>query len=105
MKTQGEKKIVLVTGGCGYIGSHTILELIRQTDFVPVSIDNLANSYGGTVDRIKQISGKEVKNHEIDICDRDVLRNTLAQYKGQIAGVIHFAALKSVPDSVKTPLS
>lgn len=104
MKTQGEKKIVLVTGGCGYIGSHTILELIRQTDFIPVSIDNLVNSFEDSLHKIKEITGVEVKNHAIDLCDEEGIKGIQQLYTGKVAGIIHFAALKSVPESVAFPL-
>lgn len=94
---------IIVTGGAGYIGSHTILELIRNTDFEVVSIDNYLNSDKSTYDRIEKITGKRVKYLEIDICDLAALRNELEKIENPV-GVIHFAALKSVPESVEKPL-
>ncbi len=94
---------IIVTGGAGYIGSHTILELIRHTDFEVVSIDNYLNSEKSTYERIKKITGKEVKYLEIDICDLKALKRGIEKIENPV-GVIHFAALKSVPESVEKPL-
>lgn len=94
---------VIVTGGCGYIGSHTILELIENTDYHVVSIDNYLNSSEQTLDRIEQISGKRVVNHNVNLCDYDALKKVLLA-ENNIIGIIHFAALKSVPDSVANPI-
>jgi len=96
------KEIVIVTGGAGYIGSHTIIELIEKTDFNVVSIDNFSNSDRVTFDRIKDVTGVEVKNYNIDLCNKEVLFNTVEE--SNIIGVIHFAAFKSVPESVENPM-
>jgi len=96
------KKDILVTGGAGYIGSHTIIELLETTDFNVISADNLSNASAKTFERIEQITGKKVKNYEIDLCDKKSVEHLFENEKN-IAGVIHFAALKSVPDSVSHP--
>lgn len=96
-------KTVVVTGGCGYIGSHTILELIEHTDFNIISIDNYLNSTADTLDRIEEISGRRIHNYEVDLCDYEKLAKTLKELN-DVIGVIHFAALKSVPDSVADPV-
>ena len=97
------KKKILVTGGNGYIGSHTLIQLIRDGGFDVVSIDNLSRSARGTMDRIEKITGCRVKNYETDLCD---LAATCAVFEqeGPIDGVIHFAAYKCVPESVEKPL-
>lgn len=94
---------ILVTGGTGYIGSHYIIEQIRNTEWDIVSIDNYLNSSPKTIDRIKKITGRKVRNYEIDLRDK---RSTLKFFEdqGDIRGIVHFAALKSVPESVEAPL-
>jgi UDP-glucose 4-epimerase len=94
---------VLVTGGCGYIGSHTIIELLAQTNFEIISIDNFSNSSIAAMQRVEKISGKKVENLAIDLCDLQALENVFAQ-NYDIVGIIHFAASKSVPESVANPL-
>ncbi len=94
---------ILVTGGCGYIGSHTIIEILSQTNFEVVSADNLLNSSVHTLDRIKQITGKTVKNYFVDLCDLEKTEQIFEE-NPDFVGVIHFAALKSVPESVAQPL-
>lgn len=93
---------IFITGGAGYIGSHTIIELLETTDFNIVSIDNFSNSTPQTFDRIKKITGKEVKNYEIDLCDKNATEKIFEKEKN-IIGIIHFAAFKSVPESVSNP--
>jgi UDP-glucose 4-epimerase len=95
-------KTILITGGAGYIGSHTIIELLESTDFKVISIDNFSNSSPKTFDRIEQITGKRIKNFEINLCDFEALETALSEIK--IDGVIHFAAYKSVPESVDQPI-
>ncbi len=92
-----------MTGGCGYIGSHTAIEILRQTDWAVVSIDNHLNSDPLTVQRIEAATGRAMENHAVDLCDAEALGEVFARI-GELAGVIHFAALKSVPDSVAQPL-
>lgn len=92
---------ILVTGGCGYIGSHTIVDLI-DNGFEVISVDNNIRSKKETIDRIFQITGKRIKNYKIDICNIKSLRKIFI--KEDIKCIVHFAALKSVPESVKKPL-
>ncbi|MES2761303.1 MAG: UDP-glucose 4-epimerase GalE [Bacteroidota bacterium] len=94
---------IIVTGGAGYIGSHTIIELLQQTNYTIVSVDNFSNSNTDTFDRIENITGKRVKNLNVDICNLEALELALGSVKNPI-GVIHFAAHKSVPQSVSDPL-
>ncbi len=95
-------KKVLVTGGCGYIGAHTILDLI-ENNFEPVCVDNNSRSTTALLEGIKNISGKSVKNYKVDLCNFD---DTYAvfQENTDIEGVIHFAAFKAVGESVEKPL-
>lgn len=95
---------IIVTGGAGYIGSHTIIELLQQTTFTIVSIDNFSNSTSETYDRIEKITGKKIKNFEIDLCDYQALEKVMNQIENPV-GIIHFAAYKAVGDSVIDPLS
>lgn len=94
---------IIVTGGAGYIGSHTIIELLQQTDYNVVSIDNFSNSNPDTFERIEKITGKQVKNLNVDICNLEALELAIGKIKNPI-GIIHFAAFKSVPQSVADPL-
>ena len=94
---------ILVTGGNGYIGSHTLIQLIRSGAFEVVSIDNLSRSARGTMDRIERITGRRVVNHELDLCDRAATLSVFEK-EGPIDGVIHFAAYKCVPESVEKPV-
>ncbi|MBT30904.1 MAG: UDP-glucose 4-epimerase GalE [Thalassobius sp.] len=93
---------ILVTGGCGYIGSHTIIQIIRNTDFEVISVDNCLNSSEDTICRIEEITGKQVKNYNVDLRDREKTAAIFEENK-DITGVIHFAALKAVGESVEKP--
>jgi UDP-glucose 4-epimerase len=93
---------ILVTGGLGYIGTHTIVDLL-QKGFDVVSVDNLINSNQDKLSGIFQITGKRVKNYTIDVCDFDLLSEVFEIEKP--TDIIHFAALKSVPQSVNDPLN
>lgn len=93
---------ILITGGCGYIGSHTAIDLLNK-GFEVISIDNLSRSKTFIADRIRDISGKPFHNYRVDCRDLTKLRNIIDQH-GQIAGIIHFAAFKSVGESVAKPL-
>lgn len=93
---------VLVTGGTGYIGSHTVVEL-QNAGYEVVIIDNLSNSNVGVLDGIFQITGKKPEFEEIDITDETALKDFFSRQK-DISSVIHFAALKAVGESVQNPL-
>lgn len=96
------KKTIIVTGGAGYIGSHTIIELLERNEFNVVSIDNYSNSSSKTFERIEKVTGKKVYNYQTDICNRIELEK-IFEKENNIAGIIHFAAFKSVPESVSNP--
>lgn len=93
---------ILVTGGCGYIGSHTIVDLI-ENGFDVISVDDNSRSTDYLLDGIQKITGKKVKNYHVDLKNFD---DTLAifQENNDIDGVIHFAAYKAVGESVEEPL-
>lgn len=94
-------KKLLLTGGAGYIGSHTAVELL-DSGYEVIIYDNLSNASEVAIDRIEEITGKNVTFYEADILDEDFLKEVLEKEK--IDTVIHFAALKSVGESVKKPL-
>lgn len=94
-------KTTLVTGGAGYIGSHTLIELINN-NFEVVVIDNLANSSRESLRRVEQIAGYEIPFIEADVRDQSVLDDIFTTYN--IDSVIHFAGLKAVGESVAKPL-
>jgi UDP-glucose 4-epimerase len=95
-------KKILVTGGTGYIGSHTVVELI-QSGFEVVVIDNLSNSNARIIDQIGRITGKKPRFYELDLCNDAALR-VFFRENHDLAGVIHFAAFKAVGESVEFPL-
>lgn len=92
---------ILVTGGAGYIGSHTCIELLNA-GYEVVVLDNLYNSSEKALERVKQITGKDLTFYEADILDKEALEKIFD--KEQIDGVIHFAGLKAVGESVAKPL-
>jgi len=99
---------VLLTGGAGYVGSHTVLELLNL-DYEVVVVDNLVNSYKALdsdlpecLRRIEKLSGRKVIFHTLDIGDRQALSTVFKKYK--IFCVVHFAALKAVGESCQKPL-
>ena len=94
-------KTTLVTGGAGYIGSHTLIELINN-NFKVVVIDNLANSSRESLRRVKQITGHNIPFIEADVRDQSALNDIFTTYS--IDSVIHFAGLKAVGESVAKPL-
>lgn len=96
------KNTIIITGGAGYIGSHTIIELLETTDFKVISIDNFSNSSSRTFDRIEKITDKKVCNYDVDLCNKTELEKVFENEKN-IVGVIHFAAYKSVGESVSNP--
>jgi UDP-glucose 4-epimerase len=93
---------ILVTGGCGYIGVHTLVDLI-ENGFEVISADNNSRSKDNILESVEKITGKKIKNYKVDLCIYD---DTVAifQENPDIKGIIHFAAYKSVGESVKNPL-
>lgn len=96
----GESKTILLTGGAGYIGSHTALELLRAKHKV-IIIDNLCNSSLEAIKRIEKLTQREIPFHQVDVRDRAGLDSVFKQY--QIDSVIHFAGYKAVGESVENP--
>ncbi len=93
---------ILVTGGCGYIGSHTIVDLI-ENGFDVISADNNSRSNAAILNGVEKITGKKVKNYKVDLCNFDDT-HAIFQENTDIAGIIHFAAYKAVGESVEKPL-
>jgi len=93
---------ILVTGGCGYIGSHTIVDLI-DNGYEVVCVDSNERSNAGALDGVKQITGVEVPHYQIDLCDLEATRKVFEAHR-DISGIIHFAAYKAVGESVEKPL-
>lgn len=92
---------VLVTGGAGYIGSHTCVELI-EAGHTPIVIDNLSNSNPESLHRVAEITGKTVEFIEGDVRDEALLEKIFAEH--EISCAIHFAGLKAVGESVAKPM-
>lgn len=93
---------VIVTGGCGYIGSHTAVDLIAN-GFDVISIDSFIRSKPSILKHIEHVSGKSLFNYQVDLCDKNQLSKILDEHSDAV-GIIHFAALKSVPESVNKPI-
>ncbi len=93
---------ILVTGGAGYIGSHTCVELLNS-GYDVVVLDNLANSSEESIRRIKKITGKDLSFYKCDLLDKEAVRKVFEENK-DIYAVIHFAGLKAVGESVSKPL-
>lgn len=93
---------ILVTGGCGYIGSHTIIDLI-ENGYEVISVDDNSRSNPLILDGVEKITGTKIKNYKVDLCDFD---DTFAifQENEDVLGIIHFAAYKAVGESVEKPL-
>ena len=93
---------ILVTGGCGYIGSHTIIDLL-ENGYEVICIDNNSRSHAAALDAVQKITGKNVQHYKIDLCNYE---DTCAVFEEHtdISGVIHFAAYKAVGESVEQPL-
>lgn len=94
-------KKILVTGGAGYIGSHTVVKLI-ENGYTPIIIDDFRNSQESVIDRIEKITQQKVRYLSVDICDKSKLNEALKDVS--IYGIIHFAAYKAVGESVEKPL-
>jgi UDP-glucose 4-epimerase len=92
---------ILVTGGAGFIGSHTVLELLKE-NYQVVVLDNLSNSKLESLKRVEKITGRQVDFHQIDLLDPDALHKLFSDYN--FDAVIHFAGLKAVGESVEKPL-
>ena len=92
---------ILVTGGAGYIGSHTCVDLL-ENDYEVVIVDNLYNSNEKAVERIAEITGKKPAFYEVDLLDKEALDSVFN--KENIDAVIHFAGLKAVGESVEKPI-
>jgi UDP-glucose 4-epimerase len=92
---------ILVTGGAGYIGSHTCIELIKAS-YEVVVVDNLSNSSLESLKRVEKLSGSEIPFYKVDVRDKDSLTEVFQQHS--IDGVIHFAGLKAVGESVEKPI-
>lgn len=110
-------KKIIITGGCGYIGSHTVVECLENytkengynEDYQIISIDNYLNSSSSVLQNIENLTSKKVKNYNVDLCNYDKTKEIFEKEVGinsnsEIIGIIHFAALKSVPDSVSDPI-
>ncbi|ANH83241.1 UDP-glucose 4-epimerase GalE [Niabella ginsenosidivorans] len=93
---------ILVTGGSGYIGSHTIVDLI-ENGYEVISVDNNSRSQPFILERVEKITGKKVKNYKVDLCDFDDTHAIFTE-NPDITGIIHFAAYKAVGESVEKPL-
>lgn len=93
---------ILVTGGMGFIGSHTVVELVNA-GYEPVIVDNLVNSHPKILEQLTKILGFKPVFHQIDLCDEHAVKN-LAVAEPDIEGIIHFAAYKAVGESVQFPL-
>src|SRR3954464_15603528 len=93
---------IVVTGGCRYVGSHTIVDLI-ENGFEVISVDDNSRSTPRILEGVEKITGKQVKNYKVDLCNFD---DTFAifQENDDIEGIIHFAAYKAVGESVEKPL-
>ncbi len=93
---------ILVTGGCGYIGGHTIVDLI-ENGFEVISADDLSRGSMKMLHGIEKVVGKPIKNYKVDLCNLDETEAIFGE-NPDIIGIIHFAAFKSVPESVADPL-
>jgi UDP-glucose 4-epimerase len=93
---------ILVTGGLGFIGSHTVVEL-QNEGFDVIAIDNLSNSSESVLDGIERITGKKPIFEKMDLRDKAAVQNFFQKYN-DVVGVIHFAASKAVGESVENPL-
>lgn len=90
---------IIVTGGAGYIGSHTVVELV-ESGYTPIILDNLSNTDVRNIEGIKKLTDKEIKFYNVDCTDKDAVKSVFDKEK-DILGIIHFAAFKSVEESVR----
>ena len=96
-----DSKYILVTGGAGYIGSHTVVELYNN-GYTPVIVDDFRNSNLSVIDRLEKITGKKIICRSIDVCSKKDFKNVFIEFS--FVGAIHFAAYKAVGESVQSPL-
>ena len=96
-----EKLKILITGGAGYIGSHTAVSLIKA-GYEPIIVDNYCNSQEWILDQLKELTGEKIKNYNCDCTDINELDKIFEEEN--FGGIIHFAALKAVGESVSKPL-
>ncbi|MCL4111619.1 UNVERIFIED_CONTAM: hypothetical protein GTU68_002035 [Idotea baltica] len=94
---------ILVTGGCGYIGAHTIIDLI-ENGYDVVNIDSQDRSTDRHIKALQEYTGKTVSNYKVNLCDKEAVRKVFEKHP-DINGIIHFAAFKSVGESVEQPLA
>jgi UDP-glucose 4-epimerase len=94
---------IVVTGGAGFIGSHTVVELV-SAGYLPVVVDNFSRSDRRILGRLRELTGRDFPVHDVDCCSEPALLRAFEQ-EGSIDGVIHFAAYKAVGESVKDPLA
>jgi UDP-glucose 4-epimerase len=99
----GKHMHILVTGGAGYIGSHTCLELLEKGNKVSV-VDNLSNSSRESLYRVEELTGKAIDFFEVDLLDKDALAGVFTRLSPRVDAVIHFAGKKAVGESVEQPL-
>ena len=102
LNPMNKDNVILITGGAGYIGTHTVVELVKA-GFTPVIIDDFRNANRIALEGLTKILQFEPTIFEIDVCDTDSLEKIFQHYS--IKGIIHFAAFKAVGDSVLNPLS
>ena len=93
---------ILVTGGAGYIGSHTILDLLEK-GYEVVSVDNHINSFPASISAVQDLAGRGFHHYEVNLCDEDATKAVFRKHE-DIDGIIHFAALKAVGESVEKPM-
>ena len=93
---------ILVTGGCGFIGAHTIVDLI-ENGFNVISVDNLSRASDTSIEGIEKITGKRIKNYKVDLTHKEATE-AIFKENPSITGIIHFAAYKAVGESVEKPL-
>jgi len=96
-----EVKHILVTGGAGYIGSHTVVELYKN-GYCPVIVDDFRNSHSSVIEGLEKISGENIIYRKLDVCNFDDFEKVFIECS--FVGVIHFAAYKAVGESVQSPL-
>lgn len=102
-QVDGDKNTILLTGGCGYIGSHTAVTLMAE-GYDVVIVDDLSNSHASVLDAIEQISGRRPAFYQVDCADQKALDGVFEKHSRELRGAIHFAAYKAVGESVEYPL-